>query len=138
MAKKKTKSSEDKKKGRPSLKTPETVELILKKVSEGLPLVHAFNLAGIGESTGYEWIEKDPIFRRQIASSKSEAVQKLMRMVVTDKGGAWKLLKNVDPENFKETQHVDHSSTDGTMSPKFSDEQLKKAAQAFIKSSKEA
>ena len=65
--------------GRPSKHTESTTLEITRYLSDGVPFKYACNLAGIGESTGYDWLHKHETFRSQVAVARSQAIHKLIK-----------------------------------------------------------
>lgn len=102
-------------------------------LAEGMNFKYACSFADISERTGYIWKEKHPEFVTMTEKAKSEAVRELVSRV-KDKAPE-KLLRHY--EGYGEKTQVDHTSSDGSMTPRFTDEQIKKAAQAIIDAEEE-
>ncbi len=118
--------------GRPTKKNPEKMAEIIRHVRDGIPIEHVAALCNIGEQTIRDWRRDDEDFRARIDCAKSRSIADLMKRVRNESGGAWKLLKNLDKKNFRENVELDHTSSDRSMSPNISEEQIKKAALSVL------
>lgn len=120
--------------GRPTKKTPEKMAEIIRHLRDGLPKELACNISNVGYRTFRTWVSEDEDFRQRVKVATSTAIADLMKEVRSDRGGAWKLLKNIGKDYFKENVEVDHKSTDGSMATNLTEEQIKKAALAVLES----
>ena len=87
--------------GRPSKKTEPKVRILLDAIERAIPLNLACDHARIGRTTFYDWMKVDDDFRTQVAYARSKAVGELVREV--RKRDPWKILKNIAPEEFKDS-----------------------------------
>lgn len=70
-----------------------------------MPLSFACDLIGIPRQTVYAWMQTNPAFKTQIDIARAKAIQGLVE-ATGKQGGAWKLLKNLGKEEFKERVEV--------------------------------
>jgi len=93
-----------------SVITDQKKEALFQALRDKLPLSYACDIIGIPRQTVYDWIKKNELFRAQIAIAKSQAIRDLVE--TTEKqGGAWKLLKNLAKEEFKEHVEIKEEAT---------------------------
>lgn len=94
--------------------TQEARKAILEALRDKLPLSFACDIAKVPRQTCYDLMNSDYTWRTQIAHAKTVAIRDLIEST-NRQGGAWKLLKNIGKEEFKE--HVEHavSVTQGDM-----------------------
>lgn len=92
--------------GRPTLFTEETKKKILSHLEDGLPRKLACNLVGMHHETLRVHLKKDLDFLAEIEQSQAIGTRKLHFLVLQQKG-AWKILKNVAPDIYKE--HIEIS-----------------------------
>ena len=90
--------------GRPRKDAPEIKRIILECLKEGVAFKYACNLAEIDKTTGYRWMEEDPVFATQCHAYKAMAIRMLVSKV-TEKD-AWKILKNIGKDEYKEHVNV--------------------------------
>lgn len=64
--------------GNKQVRTPEHRKLILEAIAGGLPKTQAWRLAGIAESTFYEWINTDEGFAEAIEHARGLAMSRKM------------------------------------------------------------
>jgi hypothetical protein len=76
--------------GRPSKKTPETIERILRVARTGLPLKFAAQAGSIDVETLSQWVAKDPELEQALTRARLEAVEE-----------RWQLIKRA-AEGYKE------------------------------------
>lgn len=86
--------------GRPTKFTDERVKILLECLEDNMPLNKACDYAKIARQTIYNWMKEDENFSTQVSYAKSAGERRLVRKV-EDKD-PWKILKNTDPENFKD------------------------------------
>lgn len=100
--------------GRPTRKTPEIVEILLKCLSAGFHVETACGYAKIDKQTFYNWLESDKDFSTQVDFARSQAVMRLAQKVENaDPQGAWKLLKNIAPRLYRDKIEHEHGGPDG-------------------------
>jgi len=92
--------------------TDQKKEELFEALRKALPVTIACDLIGIPRQTVYDWMKKNDAFRTQVNICKAEAIRGLVAMT-GKQGGAWKLLKNLGKEEFKE--HVDITSEQRVM-----------------------
>lgn len=68
---------------------------------ECMPLSYACDLVGVPRRTVYDHMGKDEAFRTQVDIAKAVAIRGLVE-ATNKQSGAWKLLKNLGKEEFKE------------------------------------
>ena len=90
--------------GRPSKNTDERRSIILEAIQNKMPLYLAANYAKLDRTTLHRWIRQDVEFATQIEWAKAKAAGVLIDKVASDSNGAWKLLKNLQPDYFKDEQ----------------------------------
>lgn len=128
------------KRGRPTVMTAETLAKLEEAFLVGATDLQACFYAGIGARTLYEYQEENPEYAQRKAALKENLQFRAKKLVAQSLAegsipdARWYLEKR-DPE-FNPKQRLDHSSEDGTMSPKdktsavlaiMSEEQLKAA-----------
>ena len=123
-------SKEKSKRGCPTKYSEELARTICMHLADGLHFKYACNLAGIDESTGHRWKERHPIFASQVRAAISEDVRILVEKVRSK--SPEKLLSL--HKHYNEKSQIDVINSDGSLKPDFTDEQLKKAALAYLKS----
>lgn len=92
---------------------PKTLKIIFEALKEGNTRTTAFKLAGIGVSTGFEWLAEKEDFRQQVeeaeAKALSDAVTCLKRASLTEwKAAAW-FLERKEAEWHK-VEKIDHTT----------------------------
>ena len=124
-------------KQRPTKRTPEIVDTIIKEVSEGVPLAEVRRRMGIGHTTWYSWVEGDPELAERIARAREAGEEAIaadaMRIVdepppstmngSTDSGHvAWaknraeirlKLLAKWNPKKWGDKVQAEHTGANG-------------------------
>jgi hypothetical protein len=77
--------------GRPTKRTPETVNLLLGALQKGNTRTTACGLAAIGHSTFAEWLNKFPEFREAVEHAEGLAKATAMRAITAAiTGGDWR------------------------------------------------
>jgi hypothetical protein len=100
--------------GRPTKKTPEIVDILLKCFRLGLHVETACAFAKINKTSFYTWLRNDPDFSTQVDFSKSQVIIELTQEVrKQDAQGPWKLLKNLAPNLYKDRIETEHVGKDG-------------------------
>lgn len=94
--------------------TAQKKEELYQALTEAMPLSYACDVIGIPRSTVYAHMKEDDAFKTQIELSKAIAIRGLVKLTAKQ-GGAWKLLKNVGKEEFKEHVEVQASIKDTLM-----------------------
>lgn len=96
--------------GRPTRITDQKKEQLFEALREGLPISYACDYIGIPRQTIYDWMKRNDDFRTQITLNKAIAIKGLVALT-SKQGGAWKLLKNLAKDEFKEHIEVEENST---------------------------
>ena len=100
--------------GRPTKADLETRRLIIDALRKCMPFTYACDLVGIHRTTGYNWLKSNKSFSIEVAIAKAEAIQGLVALTAKQ-NGAWKILKNIGKEQFKEqieiTEEYRHTLT---------------------------
>jgi len=93
--------------------TQEARAAILEALRKAMPLSYACDLAAVPRRTCYDEMERNFEWRTQVYTAKAEAIRGLVALT-GKQGGAWKLLKNLGREEFKEhiEQHFSEELTD--------------------------
>jgi hypothetical protein len=92
--------------GRPSVMTDDRKEAILEALRDGMPQRYAAHLVGIHHETLRLYLERDLGFLAKCNVAKAIGIGGLVQLT-KEQNGAWKLLKNIGKEEFKE--HIDIS-----------------------------
>lgn len=93
--------------GAPSKDTPAIRQIILDAIAKRkMPLYLAAAYGKISRETLRVWMRDDPDFLAQIEYAKAEAAGELIDKVSSDSNGAWKILKNLQAEHFKDEVEV--------------------------------
>lgn len=84
-------------------------------LKKAMPMTYACDLVGVPRQTVYDKINPkhasyDDAFRTQVAIAKAEAIRGLIALT-GQQNGAWKLLKNLGKDEFKEHVEVKQEST---------------------------
>lgn len=87
--------------GRPSVMTDERKEAILEALRGGLPARYSAHLVGIHHDTLRKYLERDLDFSARVNIAKAIGI-KGFKNLTAEQGGAWKILKNIGKEEFKE------------------------------------
>ena len=100
--------------GRPTKKTPELVEVLLRALETFGHAELACGYAQIDEKTYYNWLNSDSIFSSQVRLSKAKCAMRLAQKVEKDDpSGPCKMLKNVAPKLYKDKIDAELSGPDG-------------------------
>lgn len=97
--------------GRPTLKTPSIVEVLLNNRRLGLSPTTCSNIAGVDVTTVYYWIKTDPDFSAKWNNAGSEMIRRLH--VDVAKKEPWKILKNLEPSYYRDRIEQEISGIDG-------------------------
>lgn len=106
--------------GRPSVMTSEKEAEILAILTMGGSRNIAADYVGIGRGTLHECIERDRSFSERIKKAESECQRlHLERLHLAEpwQASAW-MLERKWPDEFGRRDRVDHTSSDGSMTPK--------------------
>tara|TARA_R100000963_G_C4612135_1_gene82187 strand:+ start:218 stop:772 length:555 start_codon:yes stop_codon:yes gene_type:complete len=116
-------SSGGSKGGRPSVMTPDVQKAILKAVSSGMPIKHAAQKVGIGQSSLYRLTESSEGFREGLAIARAEFlnrhVSNIERIASEQDGNnsahslraSMFLLERCFPNEFAQRKHVEIDQT---------------------------
>lgn len=86
--------------------TLEKKKQLYKALENGVSIRFAAALIGVGKTTVYKQMEVDPVFGTEVRIAQAIAVEGLVAQVRKSKGGAWKLLKNLGKEDYKDHHEV--------------------------------
>lgn len=81
--------------------TDERKEAILEALRGGLPARYSAHLVGIHHDTLRKYLERDLDFSARVNIAKAIGI-KGFKNLTAEQGGAWKILKNIGKEEFKE------------------------------------
>lgn len=95
-----------------SIVTEQKKKELYQALEEAMPLTYACDIIGIPRRTVYDYMSKDNVFRTQIELAKAKAIRGLVKLTAKQ-NGAWKLLKNLGKEEFKECDSLELSGKDG-------------------------
>jgi len=89
--------------------TPETIETILKAIEEGIPVVVAVRMAGVGRSTFYKWLQDHPDFNRQVTMAEGRRQAELIKELRASgredwRAHSWQLERT--SEDFRESKDI--------------------------------
>jgi len=113
--------------GRPSKFKPAYCNEVIQHMAEGASLTSFAGEIGVARSTINQWMEDHPEFSEAARVGKAKCAawwEKQGRAIVQGGGGPGAStlavfgIKNMAPDDWREKQEVDHTSSDGTMSPK--------------------
>lgn len=108
--------------GRPTDFTPELGEEILTRMEQGLSLAASAADLNVHRQRVYEWVERHPEFADTVKLAQAKRQLFLEKRLLTADVGPVVTstifaLKNAGAEDWREKQEVDHTSSDGSMSP---------------------
>lgn len=87
--------------------TPERIKAITDAVLQGVPYRHAAAIAGITETTFYEWMNKKPAFAEAIKEAEAKAVAGRIARIRLAEGDHWQAaawwLERKYPQEFGRT-----------------------------------
>ena len=111
QAKKQKKSSTGAKRG-PKVKLDDldTRRILLDAIRKGMPISYASDIAGIDRQTVYNRRDADEKFSAELRLAKAEAIRGLISLTAKQ-SGAWRLLKNLASDEFKEHIEVEQKAT---------------------------
>lgn len=96
--------------GRPSVMTDERKEAILEALRGGLPQRYSAHLVGIHHETLRQYLEKDSDFLARVNVAKAIGIS-LFKGLTAEQNGAWKILKNIGKEEFKENIEIHYDES---------------------------
>lgn len=96
--------------GRPIKFTDEVAEKIVQEVKNCVPLRYAAPIHGVSYDTARLYYNSDPVFRSKVDAAKSASVRALVGLTLKQTG-AWKILKNIGKEEFKEHVEVSYDES---------------------------
>lgn len=102
--------------GRPSKYKPVYCDEVIAVMATGLSLTAFAGDIGVARSTVNEWINEHPEFSDAVKIAKAKRTAELERQMMRFENGPAVTarifaLKNADPEEWREKQHVEHSGT---------------------------
>lgn len=110
--------------GRPTKYRPEYCEQIIEHMAEGASITSFAAQIRVSRSTITEWVDTYPEFSASVKIAKAQAAawwESLARNnAITGQGNATLVifgLKNMAADDWCDRREIDHSSTDGSMSP---------------------
>jgi hypothetical protein len=109
--------------GRPTLYDPKYCDEIIAAASMGYSLTAFAGMIDVHRDTLYEWADKNPEFSDAMKRHKARRVFKLETdMLSAEATGPYVTarifaLKNACPEEWRDKHEVDHTSSDGSMTP---------------------
>lgn len=86
--------------------TEEKRKQLYKALEDGISITYAANLIGVGKSTIYDHMKANEDFRIEVEIAQAKAIKGLVALVRKQKGGAWKLLKSLGKEDYKDHHEV--------------------------------
>lgn len=113
--------------GRPSKYKPEYCEAVVTHMAEGASLTAFAGEISVARSTINQWMEDHPAFSEAVHVAKAKCAawwEKQGRNIAIGNGGPGAStmavfgMKNMAPDDWREKQEVDLSSSDGTMTPR--------------------
>lgn len=87
--------------GRPSKYNEERIKILLECLEEAMPIEIACRYAKITPPTFHNWMNSQENFFMQVEYARSRA-ERLLIKETREQNGSWKILKNIDPQNFKD------------------------------------
>jgi len=109
--------------GRPTIYTPDLGERIVALMSEGLSLTAAAAECDVHRRRVYDWKDTYPEFADLVDLAMGKRQVFLERRLIDAEAGpivtsSIFALKNAAPKDWRDRQEIDHTSTDGSMTPK--------------------
>lgn len=131
----------------PTIRSPELAEVLIAGISEGIPLRQLCREQGVGKTAVYDWFDEDKELSGRIACARVKGWDELAEqcLEIADDGSRdyavdedgrkvadhdhiqrsklrietrLKLLAKWDPKRYGDKVQQDHSSSDGSMSPR--------------------
>ena len=94
--------------GRPSLKSDSRVQILLDALARPMPMNIACDFAGVDRRTPMNWAKKDKGFLLQMAYARAKGIG--LAIDKTMLKDPWKILKNIDPDDFKDEVQIQQKS----------------------------
>lgn len=111
--------------GRPSDYKPEYCNAVIEHMKEGASLTSFAASINCARSTINVWMEANPEFSEAVKAGKAKCAawwESIGRKNAVEGGGNATLvifgLKNMAGDDWREKQEIDHTSSDGSMTPK--------------------
>lgn len=111
--------------GRPSDYKPEYCNAVIEHMKEGASLTSFAASINCARSTINVWMEANPEFSEAVKAGKAQCAawwESIGRKNAVEGGGNATLvifgLKNMAGDDWREKQEIDHTSSDGSMTPK--------------------
>lgn len=109
--------------GRPSKYREAYCNEVIETMATGLSLTAFAGEIGVSRDTVNEWQRVHPEFSDAVKVAKAKRTLALERGMLTAESGPAVTarifaLKNADPEEWRDRKEIDHSSTDGSMTPR--------------------
>ena len=111
--------------GRPSDYKPEYCSAVIEHMKEGASLTSFAASINCARSTINVWMEANPEFSEAVKAGKAQCAawwESIGRKNAVEGGGNATLvifgLKNMAGDDWREKQEIDHTSSDGSMTPK--------------------
>ena len=111
--------------GRPTDYKPEYCELVIEFMSDGYSVAAFAGHIRVARSTIYKWADEHKEFSDALKAAQAMAARwwedALRQVALTGQGNASAAifaLKNRGCDEWRDKQELDHTSSDGTMSPK--------------------
>ncbi|QDP48212.1 MAG: hypothetical protein Unbinned6437contig1000_66 [Prokaryotic dsDNA virus sp.] len=111
--------------GRPSDYKPEYCNAVIEHMKEGASLTSFAASINCARSTINVWMEANPEFSEAVKAGKAQCAawwEGIGRKNAVEGGGNATLvifgLKNMAGDDWREKQEIDHTSSDGSMTPK--------------------
>jgi len=103
--------------GRPTKYRPAYCNEVIETMATGLSLTAFAGEIGVARSTINEWIDNHPEFSEATRVGKAKRTLALERGMLSAENGPavtarMFALKNADPEEWREKQHIEHGVTD--------------------------
>lgn len=112
--------------GRPSLYDPAYCAQVVEHMADGASLTSFAAEVDVARSTINEWMDAHTEFSEAVKRGKAKCAAwwELQGRTIAQKGGGPGAntlvifgLKNMSPDDWRDKQEVDHSSSDGSMKP---------------------
>lgn len=112
--------------GRPTKYDPAYCEAVIEHMAEGASLTAFAGDIGVARSTINQWMEDQPEFSEAVRVAKAKCAawwERAGRMIVMGGGGPGAStlavfgMKNMAPDDWRDKQELDHTSSDGSLKP---------------------
>ena len=113
--------------GRPTKYEQRFCDMVIEHMSEGASLTSFAAEVGVARSTINEWMEQNPEFSESVKTAKAKCAAWWERLGRIGAAGAAPVnptlvifgLKNMSPDEWRDKQEHDHTSSDKSMTPNF-------------------